>query len=148
MQDTDHKTGYSTAMALVMARTMKRVAGKYGDLALARRAKELGKEARQALREKRLVLNGRSSLASEPVTSSTVKHSRSPSDMENDERDAAKFSVGEKMPSSPETLRPLMEPGPLSPTLSEYEQDERDTEKMLRTLDQIIAKRKKEGKNK
>jgi hypothetical protein len=46
------------------------------------------------------------------------------------------------------TSRPLMEPGPPWPRRSEYEEDEADTEKMLRTLDQIIAKRKREGKAK
>jgi hypothetical protein len=42
---------YPTAMALVMARAMKRIAVKYADLALARRANSLEKEALSALKK-------------------------------------------------------------------------------------------------
>jgi hypothetical protein len=47
---------YPTAAALVMARTMKRVAVKHGDLDLARRAKELDEEARSALAKRQSTL--------------------------------------------------------------------------------------------
>ena len=48
---------YPTAMALVMARVMKRVAAKYGDLGLAREANSLYKEALSALRKKQSALS-------------------------------------------------------------------------------------------
>jgi hypothetical protein len=51
------KGKYPTAAALVMARMMKRVAAKYGDLGLARRAKYLEKDALSALK------NGQSALS-------------------------------------------------------------------------------------
>jgi len=46
-----------TAVALVMARTMKRVAVKHLDLDLARRANELDKEARSALTKRQSALS-------------------------------------------------------------------------------------------
>ena len=48
---------YPTAAALVQARAMKRVAGKYGDLNLARRAKALEKDAKEALAKRQSVLS-------------------------------------------------------------------------------------------
>ena len=51
------RMSYSTAAALVAARAMKRLAGKYGDLSLARRAKELNREAHSALRMRKPVLS-------------------------------------------------------------------------------------------
>jgi hypothetical protein len=51
------KGKYPTAMALVMARTMKRIAVKYADLALARRANSLEKEALSALQKRQSALS-------------------------------------------------------------------------------------------
>ena len=56
---------YPTAMALVMARSMKRVAGKYGDLGLARRARDLQKQAMQAIKNRQSVLSDSASTTSE-----------------------------------------------------------------------------------
>ena len=53
------RTAYPTASALVMARAMKRVAGKHGDLGLARRARDLLKQAMQAIKKRQSVLSDR-----------------------------------------------------------------------------------------
>jgi hypothetical protein len=57
---------FPTAAALIMARAMRRLAVKYGDLGLARRAKELDKRAQSALAKKQtraLQFRGRQSAA-------------------------------------------------------------------------------------
>ena len=53
----DQKQNYPTAVALVIARTMKRVASKHGDLDLARRAKGLEQQAMDAIRKRQSVLS-------------------------------------------------------------------------------------------
>jgi len=55
MKDTEQS--YPTAMALAMARTQKRIAGKNGDLSLARRAKELHAQATSAIKKRQSVLS-------------------------------------------------------------------------------------------
>lgn len=50
-------TAYPTGRALVMARAMRRVAEKHGDLGLARRARDLLKQAMQAIKKRQSVLS-------------------------------------------------------------------------------------------
>ena len=50
---------FPTAMALVMARAAKRVAGKHGDLGLARAAKKLEQEAHLAIKNRQSELSVR-----------------------------------------------------------------------------------------
>ena len=61
----DQKKEFPTAMALVMARSAKRIAGKYGDLGLARAANDLQKRAMQAIRNRQSVLSDSASTTSE-----------------------------------------------------------------------------------
>jgi hypothetical protein len=70
------KGKYPTAMALVMARTMKRIAVKYADLALARRANSLEKEALSALQKRQSALSNPREINSGEGTSTTKSEKR------------------------------------------------------------------------
>jgi hypothetical protein len=113
MSEGRNQKRFPTVAALVMARAAKRVARKYGELGLARAAKDLEKRAMSSLKMRLSFLINESR-----------QHSWSP-----------EASTGDRGPTGDAAASDGgSQPHSATRYLTELEQDERDTEKMVKTL--------------